>query len=57
MQGKAATLAMMGQLLADTNRDKHRGLNYLYQSLEIFTHLQSPTAQTVQSIIQRIENS
>ncbi len=54
MQGKAATLAMMGQLLADEKGDYQKGLAYLEQSLAILQPLRSPDAVTVQGIIEWI---
>jgi tetratricopeptide (TPR) repeat protein len=54
VQGKAATLAMMGQLLADAKGDTQQGLAYLEQSLAILQRLRSPDAATVQEIIARI---
>ncbi|MEG4583762.1 tetratricopeptide repeat protein, partial [Microcoleus sp. MOSTC5] len=55
VQGKAATFAMLGQLLADEKGDFDQALNYLQQSLEILQHLRSPDAQTVKRIISRIQ--
>ena len=55
VRGKAATLAMMGQLLAHETGDFDTGLAYLNASLQIFQHLRSPESQTVQEIIQRIQ--
>ena len=55
VQTKAATLAMMGQLLADVNLNVVQGLIYLKESREILLHLKSPSAQVVQEIIERIE--
>jgi tetratricopeptide (TPR) repeat protein len=49
-QGKAATLAMMGQLLARQG-DVVTALNCLRESLTLFELLKSPDAQTVRNII------
>jgi hypothetical protein len=43
VQGKANTLAMLGQLLADEQRDFTTALSHLQQSLEILQRLESPT--------------
>ncbi|WP_236505091.1 tetratricopeptide repeat protein, partial [Tychonema sp. BBK16] len=55
VQGKAATFAMLGQLLADEKGDFDQALNYLQQSLEILQHLRSPDAEMVKRIIARIQ--
>ena len=47
VQGKAATFAMLGQLLADEKGDFEKALNYLQQSLEILQHLRSPYLYSV----------
>src|SRR5215831_18943938 len=52
-QGKAATLAMMGQLLA-TRGEVVRGLDCLRASLMLLEQLKSPDAQTVRNIIARL---
>jgi hypothetical protein len=57
VQCKAATFAMMGQLLADTQRDVGGGLAYLQQSLDLLICLKSPDAQVVQEIIDRIRST
>jgi len=54
--GKAATLAMMGHLLA-TQGDVVRGLDYLRASLILLEQLKSPDAQTVRNIIARLDQS
>ncbi len=54
-QGKAATLAMLGQLLADGKGNFDTGVNYLQQSLEILQRIQSPDAETVRQIIARVQ--
>ncbi|WP_242728771.1 tetratricopeptide repeat protein [Microcoleus vaginatus] len=48
---KAATFAMLGQLLADKKGDFDKALNYLQQSLDILQHLRSPEAEKVRKII------
>ncbi|WP_341737788.1 tetratricopeptide repeat protein, partial [Microcoleus sp. CAWBG640] len=55
VQGKAATFAMLGQLLADEKGDFDQALNYLQQSLEILQHLRSPDAETVKEIIAAVQ--
>ncbi len=55
IQRKAASLAMLGQLLADERQDFSTALSYLEQSLEILQHLQSPDAQVVSEILARIQ--
>ncbi|MBE9186550.1 tetratricopeptide repeat protein [Microcoleus sp. LEGE 07076] len=54
VQGKAATFAMLGQLLA-AQGDFDQALNYLQQSLQILQHLRSPDAEIVKRIISRIQ--
>lgn len=54
-QGKAITLGMLGQLLADKKGDFDTGVNYLQQSLEILQRVQSPDAETVRQIIGRVQ--
>ncbi|WP_404788964.1 tetratricopeptide repeat protein [Altericista sp. CCNU0014] len=50
VQGKAATLVMMAQLLA-TQGEFNRAIKYTHESLGILTHLKSPDAANVQSIL------
>ncbi|WP_336244967.1 tetratricopeptide repeat protein [Richelia sinica] len=57
IQGQAITLAMLGQLLADEKGNFVTALEYLQQSLEILQRIQSPDAETVRGIINRIQNS
>ncbi|MEP6497346.1 tetratricopeptide repeat protein [Microcoleus vaginatus] len=52
---KAATFAMLGQLLADKKGDFDKALNYLQQSLDILQHLRSPEAETVRRIIAEVQ--
>ncbi|MEG4585512.1 hypothetical protein QUA54_09890 [Microcoleus sp. MOSTC5] len=52
---KAATFAMLGQLLADKKGDFDKALNYLHQSLDILQHLRSPEADKVRKIIARVQ--
>jgi Tfp pilus assembly protein PilF len=54
-KAKAATLAMLGQLLADKKGDFVTALNYLQQSLEILQRIQSPNTETVRGIIKRVQ--
>jgi len=53
-QGKAATLAMMGHLLA-MRGDVVRGMDCLRASLVLLEQLKSPDAQTVRNIIARLD--
>ncbi|NJM19582.1 MAG: hypothetical protein HC907_13180 [Richelia sp. SM1_7_0] len=57
IQGKAASLTMLGQLLADEKQDFKTALEYLQESFEIFEHLKSPDAQTVKEIIDKIRTA
>jgi tetratricopeptide (TPR) repeat protein len=50
VQGKAATLVNMAQLLA-VQGDFNRAIKYTHESLGILTHLKSPDAANVQSIL------
>jgi tetratricopeptide (TPR) repeat protein len=50
VQGKAATLVMMAQLLA-MQGEFNRAIKYTHESLGILTHLKSPDADNVQSIL------
>ncbi len=54
VQGKAASLCMLGQLLADEKQDFTTALEYLQESFEILQRIKSPDAQTVRKIIDRI---
>ncbi len=54
VHGKAATLAMMAQLLADEQGDFDTALAYLQESIAILTHLQSPDVETVKRIAFRV---
>jgi hypothetical protein len=51
--GKAATLAMMGDLLAN-NGDFQTAISYLQESLTILQHLKSPDAATVQRMLEQV---
>jgi tetratricopeptide (TPR) repeat protein len=55
VQTKPATLAMLGQLLAYQKGDFVTALDYLQQSLEILQRIQSPDAETVKGIINRVQ--
>ncbi|MDB9308163.1 tetratricopeptide repeat protein [Aphanizomenon sp. CS-733/32] len=55
VQGKAITLAMLGQLLADEKGDFVTALDYLQESLEILQRIQSPDAETVREIINDVQ--
>lgn len=50
VQGKAATLVMMAQLLA-MQEEFNKAIKYTHESLGILTHLKSPEAANVQSIL------
>jgi tetratricopeptide (TPR) repeat protein len=54
LQGKAMTLAMMGQILA-MNGDFQTAISYLQESLTILQHLKSPDAATVQSWLEQVQ--
>ena len=54
VQGKAATLAMMGVLSAN-NGDFQTAISYLQESLTILQHLKSPDAATVQSWLEQVQ--
>ena len=56
VQGKAATLAMMGQLLASEQSDFETALAYLQESLTILEHLRSPDADTVKQIMAQVQH-
>ena len=53
VQGKAMTLANMGDLLA-SNGDFQTAISYLQESLTILQHLKSPNAATVQSLLEEV---
>ncbi|MFP5271893.1 tetratricopeptide repeat protein [Coleofasciculus sp.] len=55
VQNKAATLAMLGQLFADKKGELETALNYLQQALDILQRLQSPEAETVSRILDRVK--
>ncbi|WP_446370346.1 tetratricopeptide repeat protein [Coleofasciculus sp. D1-CHI-01] len=55
VQNKAVTLAMLGQLLADEKGEVETALNYLQQALDILQRLQSPEAETVSRILDRVK--
>ncbi|NJL01267.1 MAG: tetratricopeptide repeat protein, partial [Spirulinaceae cyanobacterium SM2_1_0] len=55
VQGKAMTLGMMGQLLADKQGDIERGLRYLCECRDILERLKSPHAATARDIIARVQ--
>jgi len=55
VQNQAVTLAMLGQLLADEKGEVETALNYLQQALDILQRLQSPEAETVSRILDRVK--
>jgi len=55
VQNQAVTLAMLGQLLADKKGEVETALNYLQQALDILQRLQSPEAETVSRILDRVK--
>lgn len=55
LRGKASNLNMLAQLIADEKQDFTTALEYLHQSLEIFEHLKSPVAETVEELILEIK--
>ena len=54
VQGKAATLAMMGQLLVDCDGDFKIALAYLQESFQILQRLKSPDAGTVKAMLNNV---
>ena len=54
VQGRAITLATLGQLLADAKGETETAIDYLSQSLTILEKIRSPSALTVQAILNRI---
>ncbi|MEQ8752480.1 MAG: tetratricopeptide repeat protein [Coleofasciculus sp. G1-WW12-02] len=54
VQGEAATLVMLGQLLADEKGEVETAIDYLQQSLAIFQHLKSPDAETVREMLDEV---
>ncbi|MBE7552723.1 MAG: tetratricopeptide repeat protein [Anaerolineales bacterium] len=54
VQGKAATLAMMAQLLAYRQGDFETALAYLQESAAILERLKSPDAETVKRIMAQV---
>jgi len=54
VQGKTATLAMLGNLLANTG-DFQIAIPYLQESLTILQHLKSPDAAKVQMMLEQIQ--
>lgn len=55
IQGRATTLAMLGQLLAYKQGDFDTALDYLQQSVEILQRLQLPEALAVRIIINNVQ--
>lgn len=53
-QNQATALAMLGQLLADEKGEVETALNYLQQALDILHRLESPDAETVSIILDRV---
>ncbi|MEL7071207.1 MAG: tetratricopeptide repeat protein [Cyanobacteria bacterium J06581_3] len=53
-QGKATTLAMLGQLLSEKKGDIKTAISYLQESLTTLQRIGSPSAQSVQDMIDRI---
>ncbi|MEB3831847.1 tetratricopeptide repeat protein, partial [Phormidium sp. CCY1219] len=54
LEGKAASLANLGQLLA-IQGDFTTGLNYMQESLAILEHLRSPEAEKVRETIAQVQ--
>jgi len=46
---------MLGQLLADEKGEVETAFNYLQQALDILQRLQSPEAETVSRILDRVK--
>ncbi len=61
LQGKAETLAMLGQVLADEQGDSATALTYVQESLEILQQLHSPEAEKeaekVQQILAKVQHT
>ncbi|MEQ9551296.1 MAG: tetratricopeptide repeat protein [Coleofasciculus sp. G3-WIS-01] len=55
VKNKAATLGMLGQLLAEGKGDWETGLHYLQQSIEILQCLQSPNITLMKKITARVQ--
>lgn len=55
VQGKAATLQWLGVLVANVQGDFDTALEYLQQSLTILELIQSPDADAVRRIIDRVQ--
>ncbi len=55
VQGKAATLQWLGVLVANVQGDFYTALEYLQQSLEILQLIQSPDAEGVRQLIDRVQ--
>jgi tetratricopeptide (TPR) repeat protein len=53
-KGKAATLVMFGQLLADKKGEYKIGLQHIYEAFKTFAELEEPEATIAQSIFFRI---
>ena len=56
VKNKAATLGILGQLLAEVKEDWETGLDYLQQSIEILQRLQSPNITLMKKITVRVQN-
>jgi tetratricopeptide (TPR) repeat protein len=54
VQGKAATLAMLGNLLARQG-DRPTAITYLQESIAILQHLKSPDAATVEQLLRMLD--
>jgi tetratricopeptide (TPR) repeat protein len=54
VQGKAATLAMLGNLLARQG-DRPTAITYLQESIAILQHLKSPDAATVEQMLRELD--
>jgi hypothetical protein len=54
VQGKAISLAMLGQLVVVAQGDFVRAIDYLQQSLAILRQIQSADAQVVERILARV---
>ncbi|MBE9069500.1 tetratricopeptide repeat protein, partial [Leptolyngbya cf. ectocarpi LEGE 11479] len=56
-EGKAATLWWLGQLFAEQKQSPTTGLTYLRQALTIYQQIKSPSQDSLEQTIRRIENN
>ena len=56
LRSRAATLAMLGQILATERRDTSKALECLQESLQILGEVGAPEALNVQEMIDKLIN-